>query len=80
MVSSGRLAGALMRQGVVDEYRFAVYPIRSGKGRRLFADGIQADLSLVEVVGFDRGIVLATYLSQSPPRSGDPQTAGSAIG
>jgi dihydrofolate reductase len=56
------LCRALIEAGLVDEYRLFVYPVVLGRGRRLFAGGLDmADLRLVEARPFQSGVVLLTY-------------------
>ena len=43
---SATFAEALRLLGLVDEYRLLVYPVVPGSGRRLFADEVQAKLTL----------------------------------
>jgi len=58
---SGRFAQTLMRQGLVDEYRLLVYPVVLGRGQRLFTEGFDSTLQLVEAKTFSTGVVALTY-------------------
>ena len=55
------LTHALIEAGVVDEYRLFVYPAVQGRGRRLFPDGYEVPLRLVEARGFSSGVSLLRY-------------------
>jgi len=55
------LVHALNAAGLVDEYRLFVHPVAIGGGRRLFADGQDARLRLVEARAFGSGIALLRY-------------------
>jgi len=61
VAGSGVLVQALMHAQLIDEYRFLVYPIVLGKGKRLFNDGVTAGLRLTETKKFDTGVVLFRY-------------------
>lgn len=59
---SGQLFNALMRENLIDLYRFMLHPIVLGKGRRLFAN--EADsrtLKLMETRRFSAGIAILEY-------------------
>ena len=57
-----RLCHALVRAGLVDEYRLFTYPVVQGAGRRLFPDGYEtSDLRLVETKGFRTGITFTRW-------------------
>jgi dihydrofolate reductase len=59
---SGRLFNAMMRENLIDLYRFMLHPIVLGKGKRLFADGVvQRTLTLTETRRFAKGIVVLEY-------------------
>ena len=59
---SAMLAQTLMQAGLVDEYWLLVHPVVRGRGKRLFADGMEsADLKLVESNAFRSGAVLLRY-------------------
>ncbi len=56
------LVHALAAAGLVDEYRLFVYPVVVGRGRQLFAHGLEVGpLRLVEATSFRSGIVLLRY-------------------
>jgi dihydrofolate reductase len=59
---SGTLVDTLRRHDLVDEYRFVVYPLVLGGGKRLFADGSETALRLVEGKATGPGVALLTYL------------------
>ncbi len=62
---SSVLIHALTAHGLVDEYSLLVYPVVLGGGKKVFADGVRADLKLVETKSFPSGVVLMRYqLSQ----------------
>jgi len=55
---SGQLFNALMRENLIDLYRFMLHQIVLGKGKRLFANGVdQRVLELAETKTFGSGIV-----------------------
>jgi dihydrofolate reductase len=61
IMGSGELIGSLMAADVIDEYLLMIAPLVLGTGRRLFTDGVQASLRLVESATTRTGVVMATY-------------------
>ncbi|MGK5111256.1 dihydrofolate reductase family protein [Geodermatophilus sp. CPCC 205506] len=55
------LCHALIRGGLVDEFRLLVHPRVLGRGRRLFPDGVDVRLRRVGAEEFRAGITLLTY-------------------
>jgi dihydrofolate reductase len=60
MYGCGQLARTLLDHGLMDEFRFWVFPVVRGGGSRLFQDGFSADLELVETRVFSTGFVVLT--------------------
>ena len=58
---SGKLAQALIKQGLVDSLRLLVYPVVLGKGQRLFEDDITATFNLVSAKPFSSGVTALIY-------------------
>ena len=58
---SGELVHTLMQHDLIDEYRLMVYPVVLGSGKRLFRDGINTTLRLVETRTFSSGVVVLSY-------------------
>lgn len=62
VTGSIELCHALIRGGLVDEYRLFVYPVVQGCGRRLFPeDGERSDLRLLDAKAFRGGVRYACY-------------------
>ena len=61
ITGSATLVQSLMKADLIDEYQLQVYPIVLGKGRRLFKDGIDKKLKLVESKTFSSGVVILIY-------------------
>ncbi len=61
-----KLAGSLMRHGLVDEYWLVVHPVIAGKGRPLFENvKTKMNLKLVGTVKLNSGVVALHYMSGS---------------
>jgi dihydrofolate reductase len=60
VVGSATLVRALARYLLVDLYRFTVYPVALGSGKRLF-DGQRIELDLVGHRSTSTGVLLTTY-------------------
>jgi len=59
---SAQLFNALMRENLIDLYRFMVHPVILGKGKRLFAEGNDKRiLDLAETKRLSSGIVIIEY-------------------
>ena len=58
---SGQLVQTLREHNLVDQYTLLVYPVVLGKGKRLFKEGINSTLKLVETKSYDTGVVLTVY-------------------
>jgi dihydrofolate reductase len=62
ILGSGKLAQALMRHKLIDEYILLIHPLVLGSGHRLFGDqGTLATLRLVDSKTTPTGVVIATY-------------------
>ena len=70
VAGSSTLAKALLRAGLVDEFRLAVYPLTLGEGKRLFDDVGRADLELVESSVTSTGVNLLVYRKADGPPAG----------
>ncbi len=65
---SAQLFNALAQENLIDLYRFMVHPIILGKGKRLFADGVERRvLMLTESKAFAAGIVILEYVPAKTP-------------
>jgi dihydrofolate reductase len=58
---SPTLVHTLRQHDLVDEYRFMVYPLVLGTGKRLFKDGNDTTLRLVDSKATSTGVALLTY-------------------
>jgi len=61
VMGSGRLLQTLIRHRLVDRYVLSIHPIVLGTGRRLFRDGLRAELRLEDVTPTTTGVIIATY-------------------
>jgi dihydrofolate reductase len=53
----------MMRENLIDLYRFMLHPVVLGKGKRLFADGgEQRNLEVTDTRRFATGIVILEYV------------------
>ncbi|MES2225775.1 MAG: dihydrofolate reductase family protein [Patescibacteria group bacterium] len=61
---SGNLIQTLLKANLIDRMQLWIYPITLGTGKRLFADGTQAEnFRLVESKTSTTGVIVATYES-----------------
>ena len=63
---SSVLVHTLVQHDLVDEYSLLVYPVVLGGGKRVFAEGVRADLKLIETRAFPSGVVLMRYQPNRP--------------
>lgn len=61
IMGSGVLIGSLLAAALIDEYLLMIHPLVLGIGRRLFPDGTQASLRLVDSLATRTGVLIATY-------------------
>jgi dihydrofolate reductase len=61
VTGSATLIQSLMQDDLIDEYRLWVHPIVLGDGKRLFQDGSDTKLKLVDTKTFSSGVVLLRY-------------------
>lgn len=59
LAGSGQLFNTLMEENLIDVYRFMVFPVFLGKGRRLFANAFdQKNLELTDMKRFATGVLV----------------------
>ncbi|TGE33205.1 dihydrofolate reductase family protein [Desulfosporosinus sp. Sb-LF] len=58
---SGDLVDTLIQHDLIDEYRLLVYPIILGMGKRLFREGREMTLRLLDTKTFSSGVVALIY-------------------
>lgn len=63
---SSVLVHTLAQHDLVDEYSLLVYPLVLGGGKKLFAEGVQTNLRLIESRAFPSGVVLMRYAVERP--------------
>ncbi|MCE7982508.1 MAG: dihydrofolate reductase [Caldilinea sp. CFX5] len=65
MDGSSVLVHTLAQHKLVDEYRFLVYPLALGGGKRVFPEGLRVDMQLIETKPYPTGVVLLRYAVNS---------------
>ena len=61
----------LIAAELIDEYHIWVFPLVLGKGKRLFEDGVPPrGLALVETRSTPKGVLINTYRSAGPVKTG----------
>jgi dihydrofolate reductase len=86
ITGSAALVRSLAPTGLVDIYRMFVYPVVQGHGRRLFPEGMAADLELIDTRTFDSGVVLLAYRAGAKvahpavPHTRSSESAGGGLG
>ena len=60
-MGSGVLIGSLLAADLIDEYLLMIHPLVLGTGRRLFPEGAQVSLRLIDSVTTSTGVVMASY-------------------
>jgi dihydrofolate reductase len=59
---SGNLIQTLLKNNLIDRMHLWIYPITIGNGKRLFAEGTQADnFRLIDSKTSQTGVIIATY-------------------
>jgi dihydrofolate reductase len=70
IMGSGVLIGSLMAADLIDEYLLMIAPLVLGSGRRMFTDGAQASLRLVDSRSTSTGALIAIYETMRRPGRG----------
>jgi dihydrofolate reductase len=65
---TGRLSRVLCERGLIDEFQFWIFPVRAGRGRRLFEDFDNGapPLRLTGTRTLSSGVVILTYVVKTP--------------
>jgi dihydrofolate reductase len=72
IAGSADLIHFLRQHNLIDRYQLLIYPVVLGEGKRLFKDGIDSSLKLVETRPYDSGVVLVRYeIAPAPAASGE---------
>jgi dihydrofolate reductase len=58
---SSTLVRSLLPHGVIDDLQLWVYPVVLGSGRRVFEEGSEAKLKLLDTKPFSTGVVILSY-------------------
>lgn len=66
ITGSGTLVLSLLRAGILDELMLMVHPLALGHGKRLFTEGEQLPLTLIDSQTFSTGVVMLTYAAAPP--------------
>jgi dihydrofolate reductase len=66
IMGSGVLIRSLMAAKLIDRYVLLICPLVLGTGRKLFTDGTQATLNLVQSKTTSKGVVIAVYEPATP--------------
>jgi len=61
VAGSANLVQFLIKNDLVDRYHLLVYPVVVGKGKRLFQEGTETKLKLVETKVFGSGVIAQFY-------------------
>jgi len=61
IMGSGVLIRSLMAADLIDEYLLMVHPIVLGAGRRMFPDGVDASLRLIDSTATPSGVLIGIY-------------------
>jgi dihydrofolate reductase len=61
VIGSGELVQTLIANDLVDSYRLMVYPVVLGTGKKLFRDGAEASLQLVDSFATNGGTLILTF-------------------
>jgi dihydrofolate reductase len=61
VAGSATLVNMLIKHDLIDEYHLLVYPVVLGSGKRLFKEGSNTSLKLVETKPFSSGVVAHFY-------------------
>ncbi len=68
---SGNFIQTLLEHHLIDRMHIWIFPVTVGNGKRLFAEGTQADgLALTNSVVSSTGVVIATYEPAGPLKTG----------
>ncbi len=62
VAGSSVLLNTLIENDLVDEYRFLVYPVVLGQGKRLFKEGHRVNLQLREAIPYTTGVIMQRYV------------------